>query len=57
MDRLNQPVPLSSARSVDAYSGQAGDYSIDLAARYYQTAGSVTPGVANSLMTFTMTYE
>lgn len=57
MDRLNQPVPLGSTRSVDAYSGQAGDYSIDLAARYYQTAGSVTAGAANSAMTFTMTYE
>ncbi|NKI70642.1 hypothetical protein GN109_14530 [Collimonas pratensis] len=35
----------------------AGTYNIPLVARYYQTAATVHPGVANSAATFTMTYN
>ncbi|WP_082814919.1 fimbrial protein [Collimonas fungivorans] len=35
----------------------AGTYNIPLVARYYQTAATVNPGVANSAATFTMTYN
>ncbi|WP_254200536.1 MULTISPECIES: fimbrial protein [unclassified Lysobacter] len=33
-----------------------GDYTIPLKANYYQTSPTVTPGQANTTMTFTMTY-
>ncbi|MGB7193056.1 MAG: fimbrial protein [Collimonas pratensis] len=35
----------------------AGNYNIPLVAQYYQTAGTVNPGVANSAATFTITYN
>ncbi|MGB7193055.1 MAG: fimbrial protein [Collimonas pratensis] len=35
----------------------AGNYNIPLVARYYQTAATVMPGVANSAATFTITYN
>lgn len=34
-----------------------GSYTIPLKARYYQTGASVTPGLANTTMMFTMTYQ
>lgn len=34
-----------------------GDEIIQLKARYYQTVGTVTPGVANGTATFTLTYK
>jgi len=38
-------------------SATGGSYTIPLTARYYQTAASVTPGSANAVLTFTMTYQ
>lgn len=38
-------------------STTGGSYTIPLTARYYQTAASVTPGSANAVLTFTMTYQ
>jgi major type 1 subunit fimbrin (pilin) len=34
-----------------------GSYTIPLTAAYYQTAPAVTPGSANAVLTFTMTYQ
>jgi major type 1 subunit fimbrin (pilin) len=34
-----------------------GSYTIPLTAAYYQTASSVTPGSANAVLTFTLTYQ
>jgi major type 1 subunit fimbrin (pilin) len=34
-----------------------GSYNIPLTAAYYQTASTVTPGSANAVLTFTMTYQ
>jgi type 1 fimbria pilin len=34
-----------------------GNYNIPLVAQYYQTATTVSPGVANSAATFTITYN
>ncbi|WP_133646893.1 fimbrial protein [Paraburkholderia flava] len=38
-------------------SSKGGTYTIPLQAAYYQTATSVTPGAANAIVTFTMTYQ
>lgn len=35
----------------------SGNYNILLQARYYQTADTVTPGTANAIATFTLTYQ
>lgn len=38
-------------------AANSGAYSIPLTARYYQTAGTITEGQANSTATFTMSYR
>ncbi|MEH3481082.1 MULTISPECIES: fimbrial protein [Enterobacter] len=50
------PVTFGSLFNVTT-TATAGTYSIPLKARYYQTAGKVTGGQANSLATFTLTYQ
>ncbi|MDF3838442.1 fimbrial protein [Cupriavidus basilensis] len=52
------PFPLGSAQTFSGYnSGTGGSYTIPFRARYYQTGSAVGPGRANSVMTFTMTYQ
>jgi major type 1 subunit fimbrin (pilin) len=48
----NQQYQLSS---YNAATG--GSYNIPLTAAYYQTGKTVTPGTANAIVTFTMTYQ
>lgn len=50
------PVTFGSLFNV-ATTATAGKYSIPLKARYYQTADKVKGGQANSLATFTLTYQ
>lgn len=52
----NAVLPLNSAVSVGSVVA-AGTLTIPLSARYYQTASTVTAGVANGTATFTMTYN
>jgi len=50
--------PLSSLQTFSGYSSSTGgSYTIPLAARYYQTSATVTPGPANTSMTVTMQYQ
>lgn len=50
--------PLSSLQTFSGYSSStSGSYTIPLAARYYQTSATVTPGPANTSMTVTMQYQ
>ena len=52
----NAVAPLNSAISVGSVAA-AGSLTVPLSARYYQTASTVTGGVANGTATFTMTYN
>ncbi|WP_320727978.1 fimbrial protein [Enterobacter sp. 118C5] len=52
----NTAAPLNSAISVGSMTA-AGNMTVPLSARYYQTASKVTGGVANGTATFTMTYN
>ncbi|MDB5768852.1 MAG: Fimbrial protein [Collimonas fungivorans] len=52
----NTPVTFGAPIAAGA-AAVDGNYNIPLMARYYQTAASVKPGVANSTVTFTMTYN
>lgn len=52
----NAVAPLNSAISVGSVAA-AGNLTVPLSARYYQTASKVTGGVANGTATFTMTYN
>lgn len=52
------PFPLGSAQTFSGYSSATGgSYTIPFKARYLQTGSTVGPGRANSVMTFTMTYQ
>lgn len=50
------PLPLSSVINV-VKANSSGLYAIPFEARYYQTAQSITPGVANANVTFSLTYQ
>lgn len=52
----NKPLPLSTIINIGTASN-TGNYNIPLKARYYQTSNVITPGVANSSATFTLTYQ
>lgn len=52
----NATLPLNSAISVGSVAA-AGSLTIPLSARYYQTASTITAGVANGTATFTLTYN
>lgn len=54
--RNSVPVTLGAPIAVGTVTS-AGAYNIPLIARYYQTATTVKPGLANSSATFTMTYN
>ena len=50
--------PLSTYKTFAGYDKtNGGSYTIPFKARYYQTATRVTPGAANTSMTFTMLYQ
>ncbi|HDT6566773.1 TPA: fimbrial protein [Enterobacter cloacae] len=51
----NQPMKLGSDVAVGT-SNTGGGFSIPLKARYYQTGDRITPGTANGVLSFTMTY-
>lgn len=51
------PLGAGTDRTFGGYNATTGgSYTIPLKARYYQTGPTVTPGQANTTMTFTMTY-
>jgi major type 1 subunit fimbrin (pilin) len=54
LDDASTPLPFSTNQKMNGYTG-AGNYSIPLKARYFRT-GTLSPGTANTVMTFTMTY-
>ncbi|MGU3523525.1 fimbrial protein [Enterobacteriaceae bacterium C23F] len=51
----NQPMPLGSDVAVGTTEG--GNFSVPLKARYYQTGQTMTPGTANGVLSFTLTYQ
>ncbi|MBB1201599.1 fimbrial protein [Enterobacteriaceae bacterium 89] len=51
----NQPLALNT--DVPVGTSQGGSFTVPLQARYYQTGNSVTPGMANGMVSFTMTYQ
>lgn len=51
-----QPVTFGSTWKVGSFPLVGTAISVPFIARYYQTAGSVTPGVANGTMTYTVNY-
>lgn len=54
----NQSFPLQTWTAFPDYnSAMGGSYTIPLNARYYQTGTTVSPGLANTAMTFTMQYQ
>jgi major type 1 subunit fimbrin (pilin) len=56
-DAGTAPVPLSALQTFADYQGAAGNYSVPLRVRYYQTGASVKGGTANTSMVFTMDYR
>ncbi|WP_413727670.1 fimbrial protein [Sodalis sp. RH19] len=52
----SNPVTLGAPLAVGTTTA-AGFFNIPLEARYYQTESTVTPGLANSTATFTLTYQ
>ncbi|NMK47212.1 fimbrial protein [Achromobacter sp. Bel] len=57
-DSNDTAVQYNKQYTLTAYSkATGGSYSIPLRAAYYQTADTVTPGSANAMLTFTMTYQ
>ncbi|MGH8779749.1 fimbrial protein [Paraburkholderia sp.] len=58
MDSSNAALKFDVQYQMSGYNAATGgSYTIPLKAAYYQTAASVTPGTANTVMTFTMTYQ
>lgn len=52
----NQPMALGSEVAVGS-STAGGGFTVPLKARYYQTGERITPGTANGMLSFTMTYQ
>ena len=52
----NQPMALGSEVAVGS-SIDGGGFTVPLKARYYQTGERITPGTANGMLSFTMTYQ
>lgn len=58
LDGTGAAFPLSTQNTFSGYNaGTGGSYTIPMRARYYQTSATVSPGPANTSMTFTMTYQ
>lgn len=56
-DNSGKPLQLRQPIAFSGYSASCGNFSIPLLAMYYQTGSVVTPGPANTLLLFTMTYQ
>ena len=57
-DGSGNPLKYNTQYTLTRYSKTTGgSHTIPLTAAYYQTAASVTPGSANAVLTFTMTYQ
>jgi major type 1 subunit fimbrin (pilin) len=58
LDGSGNVFALGTPKVFSGYSGATGgNLTIPLQARYYQTGSTVTGGIANTAMTFTMTYQ
>ena len=58
LDNTGKAFPLGTMTTFSGYNGgTGGSYTIPFQARYYQTGSKVTAGMANTEMTFTMTYQ
>ena len=58
LDGSGNVLPLGTPKVFSGYSSTTGgNLTIPLQARYYQTGSTVTGGIANTAMTFTMTYQ
>lgn len=58
LDGSGNVFPLGTPKAFSGYSkATGGNYTIPFLARYYQTDSSVTGGIANTAMTFTITYQ
>jgi major type 1 subunit fimbrin (pilin) len=57
-DGANAALKFDTAYRLNGYNATTGgSYTVPLKAAYYQTGTSVTPGTANAVITFTMTYQ
>jgi major type 1 subunit fimbrin (pilin) len=57
-DGNGNPIQYNTQYTLSAYNtATGGSYTIPLTAAYYQTAATVTPGSANAVLTFTLTYQ
>ncbi|WP_186199907.1 fimbrial protein [Burkholderia gladioli] len=57
-DNSGKALKYNTQYTLTSYNGSTGgSYTIPLTANYYQTSASVTPGSANAVLTFTMTYQ
>jgi major type 1 subunit fimbrin (pilin) len=57
LDSTGAVFPLSTYKTFSGYNKTAGNLTIPLKGRYYQTSATVNPGKANTEMTFTMLYQ
>jgi major type 1 subunit fimbrin (pilin) len=58
MDSTSTALKFDTQYQLTGYNtATGGSYTIPLLAAYYQTGASVTPGTANAVLTFTMTYQ
>jgi major type 1 subunit fimbrin (pilin) len=58
MDSTSAALKFGTQYQVTGYNTvTGGSYTVPLLAAYYQTGTTVTPGTANAVMTFTMTYQ
>ncbi|ARL38890.1 hypothetical protein BOC49_21870 (plasmid) [Burkholderia pseudomallei] len=57
LDGTGNPLLFGKTTKMAGYAGAAGNYSVPFRARYYQTAASVSPGIANASITVTMSYQ
>jgi major type 1 subunit fimbrin (pilin) len=56
-DNSGKALQYNTQYTLPGYNTSGGSYTIPLTAAYYQTAPTVTPGSANALLTFTMSYQ
>ncbi|MFS8973391.1 fimbrial protein [Cupriavidus necator] len=57
LDDAGNVHPLGTLRAVPGYNPAGGNFTVPLKARYYQTGNPITPGLANTALTFTMDYQ
>ena len=57
LNESQQPVALAAPYRVAAYPLSSALITVPLYARYYQTAATITPGSANAVATYTISYQ